>query len=937
MAIFGEGSKEPNLAGGGSMADVRSKFSVDTSQMEKLVKGFSSIKADIKWMHDNLDKTIAKVNKLANALGTVSTANTSPSTSTSTASAVSNAVVKSQDMVSGSGGAPASTAAMGVSPAAASGFFKNFRGSMPTGTSAAGGGGAMSGLMGKAGGLMGGGNPLSSLGSGLGSQLIGALGMPIAMIDKRADAGYAPALAADRMGMLYQQTQGITNNQYAKQFRAPLAGGLLGAGGINTLLGLQAQTGLQSKVMMPGVEALRVASGFSYTTQDITKMISTLASPVINNRMTMTMGTGIYGIGGKQRNPMEVTQQIVRSAGLTNERMVNSGMQQGSVTRARLTSMGVPEDMQDIVLQYAQENIQFQKKSGGKQGMYDPSNASQRKTMGINKNFAMEAEVTDVRRNQRDEMFYRRQADNYAALERNTQKLISAFTMLEDKLSGIIGARISSRNNPLMKIGKNLLGLGLIGGGAAFTALTGGAGGVLGGGIAVGAGTKLLGDGTANKSDSKSPTVSGSSSKGKFAQLEKRDTFSKLNPKFKERLLKMMADNPNVGIGNGYRSSTEQRSMFLSRYSRTTEDTGTYWNGSFWKKHSGADAAPPGMSMHEIGLAADLTGDLDWVQKNAAKYGLQTFANVNDEPWHVQPAELPRGRSEYEKKNSPWGTIAGGSQYDPESKFNGSPDMQGHRSSSATGVAKQSVESYGQMSIAESIAASKQANQDLLGTQGGGMGRTKSVSSVAISSNTKASDSGYSSQKVPSSGMTTRNHKTWGSYQIPKRRFTRADWDAIAQVETKKNWKFVNDSKMFRGGLAMNSKVWDFFGGREFARWAERATPEEQIKIAERSSFDGYNDPKTGKFKPASGIGGFESVAKNAIKWPNTKTGDGAPTSTPVRSGGSVRIEGGSNITIAPTIYIQSAGNNSADAQRAAKEVSNMMVREIKIAAMRSM
>jgi hypothetical protein len=343
------------------------------------------------------------------------------------------------------------------------------------------------------------------------------------------------------------------------------------------------------------------------------------------------------------------------------------------------------------------------------------------------------------------------------------------------------------------------------------------------------------------------------------------------------------------------------------------------------------------MSMHEIGLAADLTGDLAWVQKNAAKYGLQTFANVNDEPWHVQPAELPKGRSEYEKKNSPWGTIAGGNQFDPESKFNGSPDIQGDRSSRSTGVAKQSVETYGQMSISEGIATARQANQDLLGTHGGGMGSTKSVSSVALSSNTKATDSAYSSQKpLPVSGMITRQGK-WGPYQIPKRRFTRADWDAIAHAETHKNWKFVQKSKNYRGGLAYYVPLWEYFGGKEFAKFANLATPEQQIKVAERSSFDGYTDPKTGKFKPAVGIGGFQTVSTNSVKWPSVKTGDGAPTSTPVRSGGSVRIEGGSNITIAPTIYIQSTGNNSADAQRAAKEVSNMMVKEIKIAAMRSM
>ena len=58
----------------------------------------------------------------------------------------------------------------------------------------------------------------------------------------------------------------------------------------------------------------------------------------------------------------------------------------------------------------------------------------------------------------------------------------------------------------------------------------------------------------------------------------------------------------------------------------------------------GCAAAPPGRSMHEIGMAADLEGDLSWMNAHAGEFGLKHFADVNNEPWHVQPVEFPNSR-----------------------------------------------------------------------------------------------------------------------------------------------------------------------------------------------------------------------------------------------------------------------------------------------------
>ena len=68
-----------------------------------------------------------------------------------------------------------------------------------------------------------------------------------------------------------------------------------------------------------------------------------------------------------------------------------------------------------------------------------------------------------------------------------------------------------------------------------------------------------------------------------------------------------------------------------------------------------AGFAKPGNSWHEscpvdprtqTALAIDTVPNIswDWMERNVAAFGLRTFRNVNNEPWHVQLAEMPASR-----------------------------------------------------------------------------------------------------------------------------------------------------------------------------------------------------------------------------------------------------------------------------------------------------
>ena len=133
--------------------------------------------------------------------------------------------------------------------------------------------------------------------------------------------------------------------------------------------------------------------------------------------------------------------------------------------------------------------------------------------------------------------------------------------------------------------------------------------------------------------------------------------YSGMHPTMVQRVHELLeGSGGRVGWGQGVRTPQQQLQLFLERHDLDPNGKITF-NGQRYTHARGPAALPPGQSMHEVGLAADLAGDFDWLGKNCASFGLQTFANVNNEPWHVQPAELPRGRHQYEKEGAVWGAF----------------------------------------------------------------------------------------------------------------------------------------------------------------------------------------------------------------------------------------------------------------------------------------
>lgn len=762
----------------------------------------------------------------------------------------------------------------------------------------------------------------------------------VAQLDQRVNRAYEGMLAADRLGVLFQQTQGITQNQYYDQYRQPLQKFRLGAGGANILLGLEAQTGIRAAGQAGAIQGLSAASGYAYGTQDFAQMIRALANPMVNNRMTMTLGTGIYGPGGSQRSLSQVFQSVVRGAGLTNERLIRSGKQVGSLTRARLSSLGIPEDMHDLVLQYAEENVQFQRKTGGKQGMYDPEQAAHRRLMGIEKNFATQREETTRRAEQREDVFYNRQKDNMAALEKNTQALIGMQQGLEDFMSTVIGKRISYRGGMAARALRGAAGLGMIIGGGAlmYTGV-----GTLAGASLVGAGATTL-MGTLQGGGPGDPTETGSKDNGKKyssnSKPNKLSNLGNLNKTFRDRLEQLItASEGRVWVDGGFRSSAQQATLFKSRYTRTNEKTGIFWNGSYWKNTSGEPpAAPPGMSMHEIGLAADMKGDLEWLQKNAARFGLKTFADVNNEPWHVQPLELPNSRRQYEAEGSPWGTIAGAAQFDPDSFFEGSKSPGGVSEALYKSYGGAQIPIYSQMSISDSIQAARAANVldggtvafgRMTSTRGGnnGKGADEIRKRNTLNGNDVAKilfNAGFRGDDlVKALAISHRESGGWNTNAFNPNKETGDLSYGLFQLNMLGDlgpWR----RKFF--GIGSNEELYNPVTN------AQAAFKLYQLRKREgKDPFYDWGGYKNMSSTYSTDLKNAYAVAKNS----GYLSREGDPTMPSRGGGGGMVVAAGDTITIAPNIYIQSTGNGEADARRAADEFARLFSQNVRVAALR--
>ena len=912
---------EPDLSGNGkgipkgsATADVRARFKLDTTQFNKMTAGVKEMKASFQYLNQQLPSINTKLEKTLKLLQGISKINPGV-------------------LGGGSGGSPTAGAIPANPVPALSGSVINDASANNAIQSVKGHTINILGPMGR--GPSGDGEaptPVKGIRSAQALQVVNAA---IAALDNRISSNYDRSLSADKLGVSYQQRMGISQNQYYHQMREPLQGARLGYGGINTLLALQASTGINAQKNAAGMAGLRAVSGYSLSAGDMAGMAQTLGSAQVNNRMTMMLGTGLYGAGGKQRSMDQVVRDITQRTGLTNEKMLTGARQQGSATRARLLASGVPEDMVDLVLDYAESNVQYKKKGG--KGMYDPSKKSQRKMMGVEDNFATQAEETARTKEGRDENFYKRQSDNFAQMEKNTQAVTKALGKLEEGLSGAIGKRMNVKGSLVEKgIGGALMGIGAMTMSNPATAPLGMAMTMLGGTLfrgdpAVEPGSAGNQAASAGKSV---PVGYGKGSRVPLSSLGNVPTFGKLNSTFKDRLLRMFAENPNVGIGEGFRSQETQTQLFNSRYKQVTDGQkgDVTWNGKEYKLVNGAPAAPPGRSMHEIGLAADLVGDVDWVVANAERFGLKTFKDVNGEKWHVQPNDVPNSRYEYEKQGSKWGTPAGVAK----GNWDGvGPDYVGDKYVAAGGLQGGAYVNMQGMSLSEQVSSMGMSvavsDSSSLSPSVNGVSQTrvattpppkgtrsmkamdpKTIAQMMYKRGFKGQDlvnmlaiSGRESNWIPGTFNGKPPDKSYGLFQMN-------------MLDTETNP--MGTARRKRYGISNDEQLWD---------------PETNIKAA-RLEFGGGNyQPWNKKGGPMADTAEWMPKAQAAVTELGLNRGD-PQFNSPTRGGTQVTVSGGTNVTISPTIHITSTGNNTQDARAMANQIAQMLDKELRKELLRS-
>ena len=116
-------------------------------------------------------------------------------------------------------------------------------------------------------------------------------------------------------------------------------------------------------------------------------------------------------------------------------------------------------------------------------------------------------------------------------------------------------------------------------------------------------------------------------------------------------------------------------------------------------------------------------------------------------------------------------------------------------------------------------------------------------------------------------------------------------WEAVSWCETNHKW---NDGGYYAGGLGIAQSAWRGFGGWQFATTPKNATKEEQIVVANRISFFGFQtknvyrtleDRENNKpfFRPAIGWRSSKNWGKNCVNWQTRKPLRDKYTQTPLK------------------------------------------------------
>ncbi|WP_337349821.1 transglycosylase family protein, partial [Mycolicibacterium canariasense] len=85
------------------------------------------------------------------------------------------------------------------------------------------------------------------------------------------------------------------------------------------------------------------------------------------------------------------------------------------------------------------------------------------------------------------------------------------------------------------------------------------------------------------------------------------------------------------------------------------------------------------------------------------------------------------------------------------------------------------------------------------------------------------------------------------------------NWDAVAAKESSGNWQNADTGGNGHfGGLQFSPSTWNAYGGQEFAPMPHQATREQQMAVADRTAFYGYNGT------PPQGLGAWEVITNGS-------------------------------------------------------------------------